>query len=449
MAIDPSIALGVKPVQIESPINQMAKMYELQNAAQSNQLNRLKMDEYTRGITEDTEVKNALARLDKKSPTYEQDRFNAYALKGIEGVKAYAATKKEEAAAEEHTAGTAGKKLANTEASVKLAKAAQNDILEYPSEAMVTSYYEDAKRKGYFDPETLSNIERFTKLVLSVPAPIDPATGEPDFTARRQAITRLQLEAKDRLGKPGQRNLNNVVEDIMTDPITGKTFVTGTSKMGISPADAQRIALDKQRLGLEGQRVALDERRVKVAETTGAPGYVKPLNATQQYKLDKLKTADKTNAKLFDSSIDAELKNIDKLIGTEDKPKLHAGLRSATGPIASRIFTGRTDTANAEAFIKSLQSKASINSLQTIRGTAGAIGTMTEREWPRLESMKATLQESQGTDQFIQSLKDYREELKNMKLKSKEALNTDYSTEIGANIPSANPSVDALLEKYN
>ena len=153
MAIDPSIALGVKPVQIESPINQMAKMYELQNAAQSNQLNRLKMDEYTRGITEDTEVKNALARLDKKSPTYEQDRFNAYALKGIEGVKAYAATKKEEAAAEEHTAGTAGKKLANTEASVKLAKAAQNDILEYPSEAMVTSYYEDAKRKGYFDPE--------------------------------------------------------------------------------------------------------------------------------------------------------------------------------------------------------------------------------------------------------------------------------------------------------
>jgi hypothetical protein len=214
------------------------------------------------------------------------------------------------------------------------------------------------------------------------------------------------------------------------------------AKMGISPADAERIALDKQRLGLE-------ERRVKIAETTGAPGYVKPLNATQQYKLDKLKTADKTNAKLFDASIDAELKNIDKLIGTETAPKLHKGLANATGPITSRLPTGRTDTANAEAYIKSLQSKASINSLQAIRGTAGAIGTMTEREWPRLESMKATLQESQGTDQFIQSLKDYRAELKNMKLKSKEALNTDYSTEIGANIPSANPNIDALLQKYS
>ena len=258
------------------------------------------------------------------------------------------------------------------------------------------------------------------------------------------------LAAKDQLSTYQTQTTGNATRVLGINPVSGKAEVVQGSeaKMGISPADAQRIALDKQRLGLEGQRVALDERRVKVAETTGAPGYVKPLNATQQYKLDKLKTADKTNAKLFDASIDAELKNIDKLIGSETAPKLHKGLANATGPIASRLPTGRTDTANAEAYIKSLQSKASINSLQAIRGTAGAIGTMTEREWPRLESMKATLQESQGTDQFIQSLKDYREELKNMKLKSKEALNTDYSTEIGANIPSANPNIDALLQKY-
>jgi hypothetical protein len=235
MPIDPSIALGVRPAQIDSPLNQMAKMYELQNAAQSNQLNKLKMDEYTRGVAEDAEIKNALTRLDKNSPTYEQDRFNAYALKGIEGVKAYAATKKEEAAAEEHVVGTAGKKLSNTEASVKLAKAAQNEILEYPSEAMVTSYYEDAKRKKLYDPETLSNIERFTNIVLSVPAPIDPATGEPDFTARRQAITRLQLEAKDRLSKNvSQQNVMvggvPTTRELSIDPITGKaTTIQGST----------------------------------------------------------------------------------------------------------------------------------------------------------------------------------------------------------------------------
>ena len=100
MPIDPNIALGVKPIQLESPVNQMAQMYQLQNVAQSNQLNKMKMDEYTRGVAEDEQVKNALTRLDKNSPTYEQDRFNAYALKGIEGVKAYAATRKEESQTE-------------------------------------------------------------------------------------------------------------------------------------------------------------------------------------------------------------------------------------------------------------------------------------------------------------------------------------------------------------
>jgi hypothetical protein len=59
MPIDPSIALGVKPIQIESPINQMAKMYEMQNMQQANQLNQMKMDEYQRGIA-NTQRRNAL-----------------------------------------------------------------------------------------------------------------------------------------------------------------------------------------------------------------------------------------------------------------------------------------------------------------------------------------------------------------------------------------------------
>jgi hypothetical protein len=240
----------------------MAKVYELQNAAQSNQLNRLKMDEYTRGVAEDTEIKNALRNLDKNSPTYEQDRFNAYALKGIEGVKAYAATKKEEAAAEEHAAGTSGKKLSNTEASIKLAKSAQNEILDYPSEAMLTSWFEDAKRKKVFNPETLANIERFNKIVLSVPAPIDPATGEPDFTARRQAITRLQLEAKDRLSKPGQRDVGGSVQDIMTDPVTGKTIVTGTAKKTATPGEVMTNTRERERISQGNRRDVVSHQQV-------------------------------------------------------------------------------------------------------------------------------------------------------------------------------------------
>jgi len=50
MSIDPSIALGVKPVQIESPVNALAQLLQVQNAQQQNQLGQMKLDEHQRGI---------------------------------------------------------------------------------------------------------------------------------------------------------------------------------------------------------------------------------------------------------------------------------------------------------------------------------------------------------------------------------------------------------------
>lgn len=435
MAIDPSIALGVKSVQLESPLNQMAKVYEMQNAVQANKLNQMKMDEYTRGVAESEQFKNALAQANDETAIR-----NAFYAKGdVKGYNDYlkSIAEQKKLDLEATNLGYSGQETQGKVAKQKqefISQAFRN-IAQNPSNENITAWGQDAVLNKHF---TLEQANGIVNQLTSMP--VD----------QRRAFLASQGASAGELKPTIQtQNLNDRSVVSSFPAFGGAPTQLSSTPMGISPADVQRIALDKQRLGLEGKRVALDERRVKVAETTGAPGYVKPLNATQQYKLDKLKAADKTNAKLFDASIDAELKNIANLIGSETKPKLHKGLANATGPIASRLPTGRTETSNAEAYIKSLQSKASINSLQSIRGTAGAIGTMTEREWPRLESMKATLQESQGTDQFIQSLKDYREELKNMKLKSKEALNTDYSTEIGANIPSANPDVDALLQKYS
>lgn len=50
MAIDPSIALGVKPVQIESPVNALAQLLQVQGAQQQNQLGQMKLDEHQRGV---------------------------------------------------------------------------------------------------------------------------------------------------------------------------------------------------------------------------------------------------------------------------------------------------------------------------------------------------------------------------------------------------------------
>jgi hypothetical protein len=61
MPIDPRIALGVQPFQIQDPTNQLAKMLQMQGAQQTNALNGLKMDEYQRARAEENKL-SALTR---------------------------------------------------------------------------------------------------------------------------------------------------------------------------------------------------------------------------------------------------------------------------------------------------------------------------------------------------------------------------------------------------
>ena len=57
--IDPSIAMGYRPIQIESPVNQMAAIAQLRGAQEASQMNALKMQEYQRGVQQ----RNALAAI--------------------------------------------------------------------------------------------------------------------------------------------------------------------------------------------------------------------------------------------------------------------------------------------------------------------------------------------------------------------------------------------------
>jgi hypothetical protein len=66
--IDPSIALGVRPVQIENPLNQLAAMTQIQSGQQGQQLNMLKMQE----AQQDMADRNALREIpgDINDPDY-------------------------------------------------------------------------------------------------------------------------------------------------------------------------------------------------------------------------------------------------------------------------------------------------------------------------------------------------------------------------------------------
>jgi hypothetical protein len=89
-AIDPSIALGVKPLQLDNPMNAMAMYSQIQGAQQANQLNQMKMAEYERARAEEEGIRNYLAGGADLSAPETRTGLLRYGKTGLEYGKALA-----------------------------------------------------------------------------------------------------------------------------------------------------------------------------------------------------------------------------------------------------------------------------------------------------------------------------------------------------------------------
>ena len=100
-----------------------------------------------------------------------------------------------------------------------------------------------------------------------------------------------------------------------------------------------------------------------------------------------------------------------------------------TGPIWSRLPTVRDSVGNAESFANTLKSQIGLEVLQAMREaskTGGAVGNVTEKEWPILQSKLGALQESQTEDQYRRNLDQVIASLERMQMNSKSAYETTY-----------------------
>ena len=89
MPVDASIALGVKPMQVKSQGEYLNELYNQQNAEQTNQLNAMKMGEYSRGIAT-TERRNALLGSFTPDMTIDQQIYKLVQGGFLEDAKALA-----------------------------------------------------------------------------------------------------------------------------------------------------------------------------------------------------------------------------------------------------------------------------------------------------------------------------------------------------------------------
>ena len=394
MALDPRINLMAQPVQTMGPVDQMNAMLALQGGLQKNRLIDLQMKK----AQVDLESAPALARLNElvklaemqKNMRIEQD--------------------------------AAAKAAALREAQNLMQTGGYQPTPEFPNQPQVMlneqAALEEARRQQAAGQPVRIAVPNQGKLQALL------------MQANPQQAT---AELLKQMNPSGNRFSSASPGSIVYDRTTGSP-VGGQAPFAprAEPAPVVRPVPNPNSptgFSYEDMRRPGAPLAIAPAPRTGdalpKPGYRWNASGTEQelipgsdawMKWQAQKAKDQRSKQLFESTLDAEITNIDKLIGTDDgKSKPHRGLKAAVGPIDVRFPTVLPNTADAEALIQSLQSKASISGLQTIRGTAGAIGTLTEREWPRLEALKATLQQSQSYDQFVQSLKDYRDELRRIK----------------------------------
>jgi len=108
-----------------------------------------------------------------------------------------------------------------------------------------------------------------------------------------------------------------------------------------------------------------------------------------------------------------------------------AGIKSATGfggELQSRI--GGTAAANAKGDLDRVKSAISLSAIAKMRAeskTGGAVGSMTEKEWPRFESIYGSLDQAQTADQVIKNLR----ELKGLTTETQENMIKKYDSIYG------------------
>jgi len=311
--IDPSIALSVKPIQIQDPLNRMAAMMHIEGGQQSQQLNALKIKEAEQGI----ENRNMLRGLDPNDPDYVNKIIRFDPALGLEIQAKQNAAK---------TAGLQATKLKGEISEQDRTESRENfkNLVFNTSDENVLSHLQDSVLKKRLTPEAAQQ-------QWATVAPMNE-------TQRKQHFTMLSLKADKyfELNKPQyiQENLGGVNRVSAFPGMGGAPTVVSEAKREATPGE---LLVDKR----TREAVARGENPNIVANTTtDAAGNVTQFNKFGEV-VGKVNAAGKPSATFEKAAnVKAELqKNLGTTI-TELKDAIKPGglLEESTASGAGKVL---------------------------------------------------------------------------------------------------------------
>lgn len=255
MAINELIAQGFKPVEIESPMNQLAKVMQMRQAQQSIDQGDMKQQEYRTGL----ERKNKLIQLMSGLPADATDEQRSAALKG--GGYFTEADALDKGSLERRKIGSesAARDIETSKKKIDLAGSAFKYAMDNPTLENAHSVIDYLGANQVYTPEEVTH---WKAQVAANPANIRQLAE----TAFRSA-----LAAKDQLAKNTSENLGGNMAYNSVDPVTGKVTQTGSAPITQSANSTAEIA-SREKEGAANRGVTIRGQNLTNERTKDANG---------------------------------------------------------------------------------------------------------------------------------------------------------------------------------
>ena len=468
MPLNPSIALGVRPIEIPNQLAQYAQVAQIEGAQRQGEVAQMQLDQLKQDRVEmqafqkhladnggNPDLKQFAAML-LKSPKYyekgvemiqklqEQDKFDAYlkrmqpaaapAAPGMLGSGTAGIMPAGPAPAVNALAPTPGGMLAAAPVPVN-ALAAQPTLADLEARLREVSRFNIPQAKA--EAEMIKDQIKIMRTPSIVGAGSTVfANGAPVYTAPEKAPAPPSMVSEYTFAKtPDGGNFRGSYQD----------FVTARAAAGRAPAQPAQPSAPVAVVDENGKvKYVTREQSFGMTPATAIEG----LSPKDIQKREAVLPQARQSVKTINNTMSVIGETVDRILANPE------GLDGITGVIYGRT-PALTDAARkANADLEQLKNLAFVQGLTELRAaskTGAGVGNVSNREGDRFENLKASLDRTQSKTDLEDSLRRLKSQAGFTSQSMQEAFDETYKykqTAPSTQTPTAAPNIDALLQKY-
>jgi len=395
MPIDPRIAMGFQPTtQLESPLNRLAKFQQLESGQRANELAKMQMQEYQRGLQEQEDFRNMLSGADVSTPAGRSKLLSAGkpGIEYVKGLEAIEQGRTTQAKNQQELIKSAFQNSASALAQVNSFADAKKYIDSIYADPVIGEFL---RSKG-------ASPESAQQKLLKIATGPDP---EAQFN-QWKFENASGIEAAQK--QFGTQVINTAGGVLQYDPRSGATRIIP----GTSPADRPMTPAQSKDL----------ELRATAAENKSA---AKPLTESQQIKARESVAKDRQVVSAIDASEKTMTSEIERLLK-------HPGLKGITGYTGMIPSLPASEAGAAENILEGIKGKVKTLG-RDLASQSGKLGNMAVQEWKFVSDAVAAL--DPRSKDFPNQLKLVQEAMKGLKDRSRAKFEETYPDLAADNAP--------------